>query len=292
MKLSVVIPCLNGADTIAVQLEALANQQWSEPWEVIVSDNGSTDGSMEIVKQYEGRIPNLRIVDASLRRGQPYALNTGAKIALGESIAFCDADDEVGPGWLATMGEALSRWDFVACRIDVHKLSPAWVAKTRNHSQAVGLQTPRGELAYLPHAGGGTIGIKRWLHDAVGGFDEELVYLHDTDYCWKVQLKRIELHFVPDAVMHVRLRDSLKGSFRQSYGWGQYRVLLYKKYLPLGMPSRTWKEGVVAWKDLVVGFIRYAPKIRSKRDLVPWARKLGRRMGQLKGSVRYRVIAL
>ncbi|MBF2059991.1 glycosyltransferase family 2 protein, partial [Fischerella thermalis] len=43
MKVSVIIPCLNAAETIGVQLEALANQQWSQPWEVIIADNGSTD---------------------------------------------------------------------------------------------------------------------------------------------------------------------------------------------------------------------------------------------------------
>lgn len=291
MKLSVVIPCLNVADTIATQLEALAKQQWSDPWEVIVADNGSTDGSMDIVKQYESRLPNLRIVDASGKRGQAYARNMGAKAAMGESIIFCDADDEVAPDWLAAMGEALSKWDFVACRIDVYKLSPPWVAKTRNHSQARGLQTS-GELSFLPHAGGGTIGVKRRIHEEVGGFDESCRLLEDTDYCWRVQLKGTTLHFVPDAVMHVRLRDTLKGTFRQSLGWGEYGTLLYKKYLPLGMPRRTWKQGIDAWKYLIVGFIKNVHKIRSRRDLVPWARRLGTRMGQLKGSIKYRVLAI
>ncbi len=291
MKLSVVIPCLNVADTIATQLEALAKQQWSDPWEVIVADNGSTDGSMDVVKRYESHLPNLRIVDASGKRGQAYARNMGAKAAMGESIIFCDADDEVAPDWLVAMGEALSKWDFVACRIDVYKLSPPWVAKTRNHSQARGLQTS-GELSFLPHAGGGTIGVKRRIHEEVGGFDESCRLLEDTDYCWRVQLKGTTLHFVPDAVMHVRLRDTLKGTFRQSLGWGEYGTLLYKKYLPLGMPRRTWKQGIDAWKYLIVGFIKNVHKIRSRRDLVPWARRLGTRMGQLKGSIKYRVLAI
>jgi GT2 family glycosyltransferase len=291
MKLSVVIPCLNVVDTIATQLEALAKQQWSEPWEVIVADNGSTDGSMDVVKRYESRLPNLHIVDASSKRGQAYARNMGAKSAIGESLIFCDADDEVAPDWLATMGEALSKWDFVACRIDVYKLSPPWVAKTRNHSQARGLQTS-GELSFLPHAGGGTIGLKRRIHEEVGGFDELCRLLEDTDYCWRVQLKGTTLHFVPDAVMHVRLRDTLKGTFRQSLGWGEYGTLLYKKYLPLGMPRRTWKQGIDAWKYLIVGFIKNVHKIRSRRDLVPWARRLGTLMGQLKGSIKYRVLAI
>ncbi len=51
MKLSVIIPCFNAESTIAVQLEALANQHWSEPWEVIISDGGSSDRTTEIAQQ-------------------------------------------------------------------------------------------------------------------------------------------------------------------------------------------------------------------------------------------------
>jgi hypothetical protein len=39
IKLSVILPCFNGAETITAQLEALANQQWSEPWDVIVGES-------------------------------------------------------------------------------------------------------------------------------------------------------------------------------------------------------------------------------------------------------------
>lgn len=138
MKLSVIIPCYNGANTIADQLEALANQEWSEPWEIIVADNRSTDNSMAIVKQYQERLPNLRIVDASARQGQPYALNCGAEAAVGESLAFCDADDVVGPCWLVAMGQALSKYDFVACRFDTEKLNPPWLSKAgQTHSVMV-----------------------------------------------------------------------------------------------------------------------------------------------------------
>src|SRR3989337_1593891 len=116
MKLSVVIPCLNGARTIGAQLEALASQQWSQPWEVVIADNGSNDDSLAIVRSYQDRIPNIRIVDASDRRGQPHALNVGAAAAKGEALAFCDAGRAVAPGWVAAMGDALAEFDFVAGR--------------------------------------------------------------------------------------------------------------------------------------------------------------------------------
>lgn len=291
MKLSVIIPCLNAADTIARQLEALASQQWSKPWEVIVSDNGSTDGSMDVVKKYESRLPNLRIVDASGKRGQACARNVGATVASGESLVFCDADDEVAPGWISAMGEALSRWDFVACRVDFKKLSPAWVTKTVAHSQTSGLQ-PIGELSYLPHAGGGTIGVKRVIHETIGGFDETFALCEDTDYCWRIQLKGVDLHFVPDAVVHVSFRDSIMGNYRQAVGWGEYRALLYKKHLPFGMPRRTWKEGIASWNGFLLWFMKSIPHIRDKNDLIQRARRWGMKIGRLKGSIKYRVAAI
>ena len=61
--LSVVIPCLNGAATLGVQLAALARQEWSEPWEVLLADNGSTDGSAELALGYRDRLPGVRVVD-------------------------------------------------------------------------------------------------------------------------------------------------------------------------------------------------------------------------------------
>ena len=77
MKLSVVIPCFNGASTVTKTLDSLAIQQWNEDWEIVFSDNGSTDQSRSIAESYIGRIPHLRIVDTSSRSGQPYALNSG-----------------------------------------------------------------------------------------------------------------------------------------------------------------------------------------------------------------------
>lgn len=289
MKLSVIIPCYNAADTISIQLEALANQQWSEPWEVIVSDNGSTDESLTIVKRYKERLPNLRIVDASARPGQPYALNAGAKAAIGDALAFCDADDEVGSGWLAAMGEALNKYDFVAARFDIEKLNATWVQKTRGNPQRNGIQKynyPK----YFPHAGGGTLGVKRSLHEAVGGFDVSLPILHDTDYCWRIQLAGTELHYVSDAVAHIRYRDTFTGIYHQASGYAQYNVLLYKRYRPLGMPclSLSWRAILRAWLKVLLRLTR----IRDKGELSAWIWKFGWRMGRLRGCIKHRIFAL
>jgi glycosyltransferase involved in cell wall biosynthesis len=288
MKLSVIIPCLNAASTIAVQLDALVEQQWEQPWEIIVADNGSTDDSREIAKSYRERLPNLRIVDASARRSQPYALNCGAAAAAGTALAFCDADDEVAPGWVAAMGEALLQHDFVACRIDFQKLNPPWSqAIFQRHAQQHGRLLKAQFPPYLWHAGGGTLGVKKMLYEAVGGFDEALPYHHDTEFCFKAQLRGAELRYVSDAVVHVRCRDTLSGLLRQASHWAEYSILLYKMYRPVSSNNLSqWKIFLAQWKSV----LRSIPQIRLDRTAqARWVWRFGRQLGRLIGSIKYHV---
>ena len=211
IRLSVVIPCYNAAATIGKQLDALASQRWSEPWEVVVADNGSTDQSMAIVKQYEGRIPNLRIVDASDRRGQPYALNVGVCTAKGDLLLLADTDDEVGSSWLPAMGKALLRHELVAARLDTKKLNTPFIHSIRGDIQRDGL-IEYVYPPYLPHAAGASLGFRRSVYEKVDGFSEAFPALHDTDFVWKAQRGATELHFVLNAVVHYRFRDSIIGN--------------------------------------------------------------------------------
>lgn len=290
IKLSVIIPCYNGAKTIGAQLEALARQQWSGSWEVIIADNGSKDESLAIIERYKSKLPNLHVVDASRRRGQPYALNVGADAARGEILLFCDADDEVGEGWLAAMAEALSKHDFVACRIDANKLNPLWMAESFGSSQDKGLNG----LSFAPqlcYAGGGTIGVKRSLvREIAGGFDECLPAVHDTMLCVQLQLAGTELHFVPDAILHIRHRDKVRALFRQGFAYGECHPLLYKKSIALGIPKlpRPWRDGIGSWRGLLAALFR----VRNKGMLARWAFGLGWSLGRVKGSIKHRVVFL
>jgi glycosyltransferase involved in cell wall biosynthesis len=287
MKLSVIIPCFNADKTIAIQLEALTHQHWCEPWEVIVSNNGSTDETVPVVEQYKEKLPNLRIVDSSDQRGAAHARNVGALAAAGDALAFCDADDEVAPGWVAAMGEALSQYDFVACKREYNKLNEPWQLEYRMLTQVDGLQEYK-YPPYLPHASGSTLGVKRFIHELIGGFDETMLKLQDTDYCWRIQLVGTKLHFVPDAVVHYRFRDTMKDLYHQARLWGEYNVLLYKKYRPLGMPKLSGKQGVRAWVRLVKSF----PQVLSKEDRARWVWKFAGRLGRLQGCIKYRVLAI
>jgi len=287
MKLSVIIPCYNAAGTISGQLEALTTQQWYAPWEIIISDNGSTDETVAIAEEYQEKLPNLRIVDSSGRQGAAHARNVGASVAAGEALAFCDGDDEVATGWVSAMGEALSQYDFVAGKREYNKLNDPWTLKSRFLTQVDGLQK-YSYPPYLPHASSSNLGIKRSLHEAVGGFDESMFKLQDTDYCWRVQLAGTKLHFVPEALVHYRFRSNLAAIYHQARLGGEYNVLLYKKFRPLGMPELSWKKGVEAWWRL----LKRCPQLFSERERARWIANFGRLWGRLQGCIKYQVLAL
>jgi glycosyltransferase involved in cell wall biosynthesis len=287
IMLSVIIPCLNASETLAIQLEALAKQQWDKKWELIVVDNGSIDNSKQIAESYKHRFEYFKIVDASQKKGQPYALNMGVQIASGESVAFCDADDEVGENWLKEIGEALQKYKFVASKMEHYKLSDERSAMLKQNRQQEGL-IPYNYVPYLPFAGSGGMGVRKDVHNSIGGFDETMHYCLDTDYSWRVQLTGVDLHFVPGAVIHIKHRDVGFDLFKQARNWGQFNVLLIKKFVPLGMPKPTLKNAFEQWGNVLKLFRKI--KNQKHRDRFIWA--LGYRIGHIIGSLKFRYPAL
>lgn len=288
IKLSVILPCLNESEYIATQLESLAKQNWNEPWEVIVSDNGSTDETLTIVEQYRSRLPNLKVVDASARRGVSFARNMGIRAAHGELLAFCDADDEVAPDWVAAIAAAISKYGLVASRLDAEKLSdPAALRAKGNRRQRDGL-IKYSYVDYLSHADACGLGVRRSIHEEIGGFDETMLYCEDCDYCWRAQLSGTALHFAPEALVYKRHQSGSVNRLRQARNWGEYNVLLNKKFRPLGMPKVSFKVCAKIWWRLLKR-LRY---IRSPIERERWLWDLGYRLGHLKGSLKYRIIAL
>jgi glycosyltransferase involved in cell wall biosynthesis len=226
---SVVIACYNAEATIAVQLEALARQECPVAWDVIVSDNGSTDSSIAVVRRFADRLPGLTVVDSSAQAGPGYARNIGAEATQAKWLVFCDADDEAAPGWLATMVDALQHNDFVAGGFESAKLNSATALRSRPLQQSQGLQeSPFGPD--LPHAGAGNLGVSRELFFSVNGFDPSVGTLEDTDLCWRIQLLGHKLAFCPEAVMHVRLRSSWRTMWAQGRSYGAAAALLEDRY--------------------------------------------------------------
>jgi len=282
---SVIIPCRDGEATLGEQLSALADQRWSGEWEVVVADNGSRDGSRRVAESFASRLPALRVVDAGDRAGAAHARNRGAAAANGDLLLFCDADDVVGSGWLAAMVRALEDHPFVASRFEFARLNSG-ITRIAAHPQESGLN-PYDYPPFLPHAGGSGLGVRREIHERVGGFDEDFPYLEDTDYCFRIQLAGVELYFVAEAVVHVRMRGDLRSAFRQMANSGKHNVQLYARYRDHGMPRLGALPGALRWGKLVAT----APLLVTARGRRKWIPQLGWRLGRLSGCFAYGVLA-
>lgn len=226
--LSVVIAAYNAADTLGTQLEALVGQAPGLDWEVVLADNRSTDATVAVATAFADRL-DLRVVPAPAKANAAYARNVAVATCDAPWIAFVDADDQVAPDWVETIAHALSDHQFVAGRLDTQLLNSPAVIRSRPVPQSTGLQwwsvgPP------LPHAGGGNLGIHRSVYEAVGGFDEDLGGLQDVDFCWRVQLAGVPLHFHPEATLHVRLRSSLRTMWRQGRNYGAAQAEIERRY--------------------------------------------------------------
>ncbi len=218
IRLSVIIPCFNKADAIALQLEALALQQWSEPWEVIVVNNGSTDNIVAVVEQYKNRLPNLQIVDAA-SGGASYARNVGIAAASSDAFVFCDADDKVFSGWLAAVGEALGKYDFVSGPLESQLNGSGRSRQEDKQKEAIGLnQLPP---SFMPWGNGCNFGITRLVVDTIGRFDESMYFAEDIEFGWRAQRADFKIHFIRNATGRDRLSHELLTNYRQVRNWAK-----------------------------------------------------------------------
>lgn len=279
--LSVVIPCRNEASTLGGQLEALAAQEWEEPWEVVIVDDGSTDGSVEIARRFRDRFERLEILALGDSGGPGRARNEGARIARGRYLAFCDADDQVGPGWLAAIGDAVRAHDFVAGSLDRVSLNDPSTASSRGRPGDGPLLS---KFGFLPHAPAANLAVRKEIHERAGGFDTDFRAGEDADYCWRIQLAGTPLRAVEDAVVRYRHRSDWRGAYRQAVSWGMADVQLHRRYDPQGMPRLRLWSGIKGWVRLAPE----VPRLVNRGGRLRLARKFGYRVGRLKGARAYR----
>jgi N-acetylglucosaminyl-diphospho-decaprenol L-rhamnosyltransferase len=105
-EISVVIVTWNSRDVVLGCLDALAEHAPARPWEVIVVDNGSTDGTAHAVRAHS---PSATVIANRCNRGLPAANNQGIAAASGRFVLIANPDTAVGPGAVDALADLVER---------------------------------------------------------------------------------------------------------------------------------------------------------------------------------------
>jgi len=279
---SVVIPALNAETTLGEQLESLAQQEVVDQLEVLVMDNGSTDGTRELARSWRPRIAGLQVVDASGKRGASNARNLGIELAASDNVLLCDADDRVAPRWASELLAQLAVADAVAGRVLPWQMR-AQPIPSDGHREWF---EPRYD--FLPAFTTNNAGVRRSAVAAVGGFDDRMDPAEDIDLAWRMQLAGQAFVTAPDAVVFARPRTTPRDVFRQTFAYGRSEVRLYSKFRGDGMPKRSATTGVRKLASLV----KTSPDLADPDARMHWFGRAGWRFGRIAGSARERVLYL
>ena len=247
---SVVMPTKNAAATVMEQLQALSRQTYSGTWELVISDNGSDDDTLERVRAAAGTpgLPSVRIVRADGQSGPGYARNVGVEHARGDFIAMCDADDVVRPEWLEELVRAAREADLVGGWLNVVPLNDPVVGFWRTSYPRDCLPKKGGFLHYVQAA---NLGVWKDVFLDVGGFGTDFEAGEDIDFCWRAQLAGYRLEFAPEAEVWYRHRESLVGVWKQFRSYGRADVDLASRFHDHGFEIRRTALLRRAWWLLV-----------------------------------------
>jgi len=212
---SVVIPAHNSGPHLRATIDSVLAQSHG-PLELLVVDDGSTDGTPETVESYGPAVILLR----QSRRGHPAARNTGIRAATGEFLGFVDHDDLWTPDKLSRQMECFARepqLDLVFGHI-CNFFSPELTAEECSR-----LKVP---LDPLPGLLQGAMLARRASFDRVGLFPEDRTVGDFLDWYGRAMLAGLHTHMLPETVLHRRIhRSNHQRRYRDAIESGYLRAV-------------------------------------------------------------------
>ena len=241
-RISVVLACYNGSATIGQSLEHLTRLDYPN-YEVIVVDDGSTDGTGDIARAHGVRVIRIE------QKGLSAARNTGMQAATGEIVTYIDDDAYPDPDWLHYLAHTFMSTPFSG--VGGPNLTPeddsekaACIGEVPGNPNHVLITDTVAE-----HIPGVNMSFRKSCLEEIGGFDPRYRTAgDDVDICWRLQQHGCLIGFNPAAVVWHHRRPSIRRFLRQQYGYGRAEALLEQKW-----PEKYNAIGHVSWHGRVYG---------------------------------------
>lgn len=293
--ISVVIVNWNRRELLLECLASVSRQTY-QPIEVIVVDNGSSDGSAEAVAQLGREFPwPLQVIRNLENRGFCGANNQGISAARGEFVALLNNDAEAEPAWLTEMAAVMNRnpgvgmvaakilvWE-EPCRIDKigHLIYPDGQNRGRGTGQLDRGQFDRVEEVLWPD--GCAALYRKAMLDEIGGFDEDFfAYADDAELGLRARIAGWSCLSAPAAVVrHHRGATLGLDSIRRLELIERNRILLAVKLFP---GSLLWRNGVYALIRVAAGLWASLRNRGETRRYPGWQGRWRMAQGILRGN--------
>lgn len=232
--ISVIVCTFNRALLLNKCLDSLVAQQlFSDRFEVLVVDNLSTDTTPEVIDRYTASYPHFRSTLAT-QQGLSFARNVGWQCAQGQYVAYIDDDAIAEPDWLATMAQFIAEYSGVSAfggPYDAYTLTklPEWFPPEYGRlSFGDSIHPIQLDQEWIP---GSNMVFRRDIFDHLGGFDETLgmkgataAYMEEIDFLHKLKARNIEIIYVPTLKVRHLIADykmSLRWLLKSIYAEGR-----------------------------------------------------------------------
>ena len=224
MKISVVIPTYNDAKDIRKCLDSLKKQtlEWGKDFEVIVVDGHSTDGTDEIAKEMGAKVV---YEDIGSRAG---ACNVGAGHVSSDIIVFTDADAYFPEDWLEKILKKFDEGYDVVGGDDILGEDASEFEKLL-FSFDIFRGNPKNEKAMVNRLRGVNTAYRKEIFEKVGGFDQELASVEETEMHWRMKRAGAKMIYDPKIFVYHHRRRSVKGLIKQMLRNGIGRINVIKK---------------------------------------------------------------
>ena len=287
VDLSIIIVPYNNKDLLRKTLAAVFASRMERKFEVIVHDNGSSDGTPDMVVAEFPEARLIRSENVGFTRGN----NAGIKIARGRNILLLNPDTEVGGDTLAVMLNLLDRRPDIGvatCKLVLGngRLDPAcrrsfptpWVAISR--LSGLSLLFPKSRLfnrynlGYLPEdqeyeidsCSGAFLLIRQEVINKIGPLDEDFfMYNEDVDWCYRAKKAGYKIYYYPLTTTVHHKRQSAQFSKKAQWEFHRSMIVFHKKHLAGRYP---WFVNLIAYVGPRVRYVlklvwSYLPKIFS-----------------------------
>lgn len=300
-KVSIIILNRDGKEFIIPCLKSVLKTEYPN-FEVIVVDNGSKDGSPQIIEKKFGRQKNFKLIKSPINLGFAGGNNRGGESASGVYLMFLNNDTKVRKEWLKSLIKAAESYPRFGAgspkqlslvkkeRIDALGGTLdrfGWSKKEGYKEKDQGQYDQMKEVFY---AQGSCLLVKKNLFEKVGRFDEDyVIYYEEVDLCWRIRLFGYKVLFIPQSVIYhfgggwqkkqpknpffyLLRRNHLMTLMKNYNGFNLIKrlpiVLLFNLFTAVFFLFKRDFERSKAYLVAIVSVFRHLPRLLKKRRFV------------------------